>query len=99
MADQENSLVRPEWAQHVADHLDRWHPEPLPRAWRVTPIQEAVRHANSRKWEGLCWAYRVLRGTDGERADNIKRFCYASWNKPPMAKYVAREYAKQLRHE
>lgn len=90
-------LIRHEWAHYVADNVRQYTPEPAPPVRGYRAAKERARHANASRWQSLCWAYRVLRTVDGERANAIKRHCITIWNRPPQNKWDARETAHGLR--
>lgn len=89
--------TKSEWATHVADNLDRWAPEPMPKAWRdAAPVRQAVRHANARKWMGLCWAWRVLTRTEPARAQSVAAWAYRHWGMLPQSREGARTQADSI---
>ena len=90
-------LIRHEWATCVADHPERWAPEPMPKAWRDSaPIRQSVRLVNARRWEGLCWAWRVLRRTDPSRALDLAWWTWRVWGRLPQSREHAREHARSI---
>ena len=88
---------RVEWAAVVANNLTQYTPEPTPPVRGYRAARERARHANAARWQSLCWAYRVLRTVDGERADSIRRHCVTAWGMTPQNKWQARNTAHGLR--